>query len=131
VVRSGLLAAGAPAALGRLRRPPGLAVPGLLCPLWQPQARALEWADLWQRADQQGAQLLEQGQAREAAKRFNDRQWQGMAHYAAGDYAAAAERFAQFDTASAHYNRGNALAKSGELAAALDAYDSAWRNSLN
>ena len=97
----------------------------LLCPLWQPQARALEWADLWQRADQQGAQLLEQGQAREAAKRFNDRQWQGMAHYAAGDYAAAAERFAQFDTASAHYNRGNALAKSGELAAALDAYDSA------
>lgn len=97
----------------------------LLCPLWQPQARALEWADLWQRADQQGAQLLEQGQAGEAAKRFNDRQWQGMAHYAAGDYAAAAERFAQFDTASAHYNRGNALAKSGELAAALDAYDSA------
>ncbi|MBB6341873.1 Ca-activated chloride channel family protein [Pseudomonas fluvialis] len=97
----------------------------LLCPLWQPQARALEWADLWQRADQQGAQLLEQGQAGEAAKRFNDQQWQGMAHYAAGDYAAAAERFAQFDTASAHYNRGNALAKSGELAAALDAYDSA------
>lgn len=97
----------------------------LLCPLWQPQARALEWADLWQRADQQGAQLLEQGQAGEAAKRFNDQQWQGMAHYAAGDYAAAAERFAQFDTASAHYNRGNALARSGELAAALDAYDSA------
>ncbi|WP_256574342.1 VWA domain-containing protein [Pseudomonas sp. HAR-UPW-AIA-41] len=95
----------------------------LLCPLWQPQARALEWADLWQRADQQGAQLLEQGKAGEAAKRFNDPQWQGMAHYAAGDYAAAAERFAQFDTASAHYNRGNALAKGGELAAALDAYD--------
>ncbi len=97
----------------------------LLCPLWQPQARALEWADLWQRADQQGAQLLEQGKAGEAAKRFTDPQWQGMAHYAAGDYAAAAERFAQFDTASAHYNRGNALAKGGELAAALDAYDSA------
>lgn len=95
----------------------------LLCPLWQPQARALEWAGLWQRADQQGAQLLEQGKAGEAAKRFNDPQWQGMAHYAAGDYAAAAERFAQFDTASAHYNRGNALAKGGELAAALDAYD--------
>lgn len=97
----------------------------LLCPLWQPQARALEWADLWQRADQQGAQLLEQGKAGEAAKRFTDPQWQGMAHYAAGDYAAAAERFAQFDTASAHYNRGNALARGGELAAALDAYDSA------
>lgn len=97
----------------------------LLCPLWQPQARALEWADLWQRDDQQGAQLLEQGQASEAASRFSDPQWQGMAHYAAGDYAAAAERFAQFDTASAHYNRGNALAKGGELAAALDAYDSA------
>ena len=52
-------------------------------------------------------------------------QWQGNALYQAEDYAAAAERFAQGDTAADHYNRGNALAKSGELEAALDAYEQA------
>lgn len=97
----------------------------LLCPLLQPRAEAAGWQDLWQRADQQGARLLAEGDARAAARAFEDPLWQGMALYQAGDYAGAAERFARFDTASAHYNRGNALARQGELDAALDAYDSA------
>ncbi|MCY1354829.1 Tetratricopeptide repeat protein [compost metagenome] len=45
--------------------------------------------------------------------------------YQAGDYAGAASRFAQGNSAAAHYNRGNALAKGGELEAALDAYEQA------
>ncbi len=48
-----------------------------------------------------------------------------MALYEAGDYSGAAQRFAESSDAHAHYNRGNALAKSGELEAALDAYDQA------
>ena len=48
-----------------------------------------------------------------------------MALYQAGNYAEAAKRFAQSNDAYAHYNRGNALAKAGELEAALDAYDQA------
>ena len=48
-----------------------------------------------------------------------------MALYEAGDYSGAAQRFAEGNDAHAHYNRGNALAKSGELEAALDAYEQA------
>ena len=98
-------------------------LPLVLC-LPQP-AQAFEFQDLWWRPDQQGAQLLEQQRPAQAARRFEDPQWQGMALYEAGDYAGAAQRFAQQDTASAHYNRGNALARSGELEAALDAYEQA------
>lgn len=86
---------------------------------------AFGFDDLWLRADQQGQRLLEAQRPAEAARRFADPQWQGQALYQAGDYAAAAERFAQGDSAADHYNRGNALAKSGELEAALDAYEQA------
>ncbi|MBD9481663.1 VWA domain-containing protein [Pseudomonas sp. PDM14] len=86
---------------------------------------AFDFADLWLRPDQQGQRLLDAERPKDAAQRFLDPQWQGEALYRAGDYPAAAERFAQSDSASAHYNRGNALAKSHELEAALDAYDQA------
>jgi len=81
--------------------------------------------DLWLRPDQQGQRLLQAQRPAEAAQRFVDPQWQGKALYEAEDYAAAAERFAKGDSAADHYNRGNALAKAGELEAALDAYEQA------
>jgi len=96
----------------------------LLFMLPQP-SYAFEFNDLWLRPDQQGLHLLKQHQPEEAAQRFQDRQWQGVALYEAGEYAAAAERFAEGNDARAHYNRGNALAKSGELEAAVDAYEQA------
>ncbi|WP_259698903.1 tetratricopeptide repeat protein, partial [Pseudomonas chlororaphis] len=86
---------------------------------------AFEFNDLWLRSDQQGQRLLEQKRPGEAAQHFEDPQWQGVALYEAGNYAAAAQRFAEGNDARAHYNRGNALAKSGELEAALDAYEQA------
>jgi Ca-activated chloride channel family protein len=86
---------------------------------------ALEFNDLWLRADQQGERLLQQHKAAEAADTFSDPKWQGQALYQAGDYAGAANRFATGNSAADHYNRGNALARSGELEAALDAYDQA------
>ncbi|WP_437881130.1 VWA domain-containing protein [Pseudomonas sp. LRF_L74] len=86
---------------------------------------AFEFDDLWLRPDQQGQRLLQAEKPKEAASRFEDPQWQGEALYRAGDYPAAAARFAQGDSAAAHYNRGNALAKSNELEAAIDAYDQA------
>ncbi|WP_313300862.1 tetratricopeptide repeat protein [Pseudomonas sp.] len=96
----------------------------LLLALPQP-SQAFELADLWLRPDQQGQRLLSQQQPARAAERFHDPQWRGVALYQAGDYAGAAEAFAQTDSAAAHYNRGNALARSGELEAALDAYEQA------
>ncbi|WP_347900622.1 tetratricopeptide repeat protein [Pseudomonas purpurea] len=96
----------------------------LLFMLPQP-SYAFEWNDLWLRPDQQGQHLLKKKQPAEAARHFEDTQWQGVALYEAGDYAAAAQRFAEGNDARAHYNRGNALAKSGELEAAVDAYEQA------
>ncbi|WP_095147635.1 VWA domain-containing protein [Pseudomonas sp. Irchel s3a18] len=96
----------------------------LLLLLPQP-SYAFGFNDLWLRPDQQGLHLLKQQQPAEAARHFQDPQWQGVALYEAGEYAAAAERFAQGNDARAHYNRGNALARSGELEAALDAYEQA------
>ncbi|PWB31496.1 hypothetical protein DCO48_16825 [Pseudomonas sp. SDI] len=98
-------------------------LPLLLC-LPQP-SYAFDFDDLWLRPDQQGQRLLEQQRPADAAKHFKDPQWKGLALYEAGDYAGAARQFAQGNSAAAHYNRGNALARSGELEAALDAYEQA------
>ena len=96
----------------------------LLLMLPQP-GYAMSFTDLWLRPDQQGQRLLEQKKPLQAVEHFEDAQWQGVALYQAGDYAAAAQRFAESNTASAHYNRGNALAKGGQLEAAIDAYEQA------
>ncbi|MBP8264109.1 MAG: VWA domain-containing protein, partial [Pseudomonas sp.] len=98
-----------------------LCLPLLLLSLPQ-NSYAFSFEDLWLRADQQGQRLLEAQQPAAAAQRFSDPRWQGQALYQAGDYAAAAERFAMGESASDHYNRGNALARSNELEAAVDAY---------
>jgi len=86
---------------------------------------AFDFQDLWLRPDQQGQLLLKQKRPAEAAEHFEDPQWQGVALYEAGNYAEAAKRFAEGSDAYSHYNRGNALAKSGELEAAIDAYEQA------
>lgn len=99
---------------------------GLLTP--QP-AQAQDWLAPWLTPDQRGARALEQEQPEEAAERFEDPEWKGSALYRAEDYEAAAEAFAQSDSARADYNRGNALARAGELEAALEAYESALEKS--
>ncbi|MFK7702441.1 vWA domain-containing protein [Pseudomonas caspiana] len=86
---------------------------------------AFEFADLWLRPDQQGQRLLEQQRPAQAAQHFENPQWKGIALYQAGDYASAAQRFAEGNSAADHYNRGNALARNGDLEAALDAYEQA------
>ena len=86
---------------------------------------AMSFTDLWLRPDQQGQRLLEQKKPLQAVERFSDPMWKGLALYEAGDYAGAAQRFAEVNSADAHYNRGNALAMNGELDAAIDAYEQA------
>ena len=97
----------------------------LLLLLVPQDSQAFEFNDLWQRPDQQGQRLLQRHHPAEAAGHFENPQWQGVALYEAGDYAGAAQRFAEGNSAADHYNRGNALARSGELEAALDAYERA------
>ena len=84
--------------------------------------QAFEWRDLWLRPDQQAARELNNGRAEEAARQFTDPAWRAMALHEAGDYQGAAESFAKSQGIEASYNRGNSLARSGQLAEAADAY---------
>jgi Ca-activated chloride channel family protein len=88
-------------------------------------AQALEWSDLWSRPDQQAAQLLQQGEPAEAAAKFDDPDWAAAANYRAGNFPAASEHYQSGDNAEALYNLGNSLARSGDYAAAIAAYDHA------
>lgn len=106
-----------------------LLVPALS--LVAPESHAFGWSDLWLTKDQQGQRSLEQGDAASAAQQFATPDWKGSAQYRAGEYEAAAHSFAQSDTAQAHYNRGNALAKSGKLDDAIKAYDEALQRDPN
>jgi Ca-activated chloride channel family protein len=89
------------------------------------QAQAFGWSDLWQRRDQQAAAALDAGEAERAAALFSDPQWRAAAQYRAGDYPTSAATLEGADNAEANYNRGNALAKAGQLDAAIKAYDRA------
>jgi len=100
----------------------------LLCLVGNAQADAdwrQRWSSYWRNADQRGEQLLRQGDAAAAARTYADPRRRAFAELQAGDFSAAARDFSNFDDADAHYNRGNALAHAGDLAAALKAYDAA------
>ncbi|WP_157798338.1 hypothetical protein, partial [Aeromonas cavernicola] len=64
----------------------------------------------------------QRGAFRWAAQHFSQPIWQGNAWYRAGDYRQAVAAYQQDQSATAHYNRGNALVQLGELAAAEEAY---------
>ena len=89
------------------------------------------WRNLWRTPDQQAADALARGDAKTAAQQFTDPAWQASARYRAGDYEKAAQSFQTLRDghgnipADADYNRGNALARAGQLEAALRAYDEA------
>ena len=90
-----------------------------------PRAEAFEWSDLWLNPDQQGRRAMQRDAPGEAASLFTDPEWLAVARYRAGEFDASAAALAGLDTADAHYNRGNALARAGKLAEAVDAYDAA------
>lgn len=83
------------------------------------------WRSLWQRPDQRGLAALEHDRPARAAELFDDPEWRAAAQYRAGNFDASAAALGGLDTAKAHYNRGNALARSGELHGAIDAYERA------
>lgn len=89
------------------------------------------WSSLWRNADQRGELLLQQGDAAAAAKVYTDPRRKAHARLIAGDYAQAARDLAAFDDGDAHYNRGNALAHTGDLQGALGAYDAALQRDPN
>ncbi len=79
--------------------------------------------DWFQRPDQRGAQALAEGRSEEASQLFEDPGWRAAALYRAGDFEGAAAILSQETDARSQYNRGNALARAGQLEAAVEAYD--------
>jgi len=86
------------------------------------------WQNLWQTKDQQAQQQYNQESYQAAAQQFNNMQWQGSAHYKAGDYQAALDSFKQGEhatSANSLYNQGNALAQLQQYDKAIEAYEKA------
>lgn len=103
-------------------------LPLILLPALPGTAQATSWSDLWRRPDQQAAQALRQGQAKQAQQLAHDPALRGAAAYRAGDYSVAAQALQDATGADAAYNLGNALAKQGHYQDALAAYDRALKS---
>ncbi|QNP39778.1 VWA domain-containing protein [Lysobacter solisilvae (ex Woo and Kim 2020)] len=81
----------------------------VLCGAWP--VSGAHAADLWRRPDQSAHARVQEGNAA----------------YRRGDFQAAERQYADVDSATAHYNRGNALAQAGRYPQAIEAYDRALK----
>jgi Ca-activated chloride channel family protein len=101
----------------------------LLLPL---SADAVEWRDLWQTRQQQAKQDYAAGDYSAAQQKFADPLWQGNAAYRSGDYVGAEQAFRraaeQTPGADALHNLGNALAQQQRYEEALAAYQQALQH---
>ncbi len=101
----------------------------LLCALFTvtalPQrADAFEWDALWYNADQRAHQALQDARPQDAAELAHSDALKGAAAYRGESYADAAQLF-NGESVTDLYNRGNALAKNGDLQGALNSYERA------
>ena len=92
---------------------------------WPSLSQAWEWRDFFINDNQRAYELLQEGQAAEAAQTFDDSTWQGIASYKAQEYEEALQYWSNEESPITSYNRGNALARNGKLPEALEAYDRA------
>lgn len=96
---------------------------------WPRPSLAVEWPqswdEWWRRSDQVAAGAFGREEHLHAAELFRDPAWRAAALYRSRQYAAAAATLAGQSAADDHYNRGNALARSGDYPAAVAAYDEA------
>ncbi|MSQ67889.1 MAG: VWA domain-containing protein [Gammaproteobacteria bacterium] len=100
---------------------PVLLLPMLLAPR---PATARNW---WFTPDQAGQRAFSQADYARAAQRFEDPAWRAAALYRQADYPAAAQALAGSKDPEAQYNRGNALARAGQLEDAVAAYAAALK----
>jgi len=96
----------------------------MTCVAVRATASAAIWSDLWTRPDQRAQSLLDSGQAAAAAPLFDDPRRRAYAEIKAQQFADAAKQLKPYSDPESQYNRGNALARSGQLHDALAAYES-------
>jgi Ca-activated chloride channel family protein len=97
----------------------------ILAALLASSAHAGNW---WLTPDQEAQRALEAGDATRAARLFTDPQHRAYAEIEAKQYADAARRLEPFEDGESQYNRGNALARAGDLPAALSSYEAALKH---
>lgn len=85
------------------------------------------FTDVFQSPNQQGYQAWSNQNYNAAEALFEDSQWRASTLYRLGKYAEAAPLFAKDESATGFYNQGNALAKSGQLEPAKQAYETALK----
>ncbi len=99
-----------------------------LCLMPMPRdANAFDWQSLWHTSDQRAQQAFDRQQFDQAAEQFENPDWRAAAQYRAGQYQQAAETLKDTKSADGHYNRGNALARAGQMQEALQAYQQALK----
>ena len=99
----------------------------LLLALLASSAQAGNWSSWWLTPDQEGQRALQDGDPSRAARLFTDPQRRAYAQIKAQQYADAARSLAPLNDVESQYNRGNALARAGDLSSALSAYDTALK----
>jgi Ca-activated chloride channel family protein len=87
---------------------------------------AYDWSDLWLNADQKAARQIQDGKNEQAYNTAKSDNWKATAAFRKKDYQQAQELFAD-GSADGYYNQGNALAQSGKLQEAIEAYDQALK----
>ncbi|MBF6057733.1 MULTISPECIES: VWA domain-containing protein [Thiomicrorhabdus] len=86
-----------------------------------------EFSDVFQSPDQQAYKAWEKKNYAAAEALFENKQWRASSLYRLGRYKEAAHLFSLDHSAQGHYNRGNALARSGQLQEAAKAYRQALK----
>jgi len=94
-------------------------------------AEASQWSNLWKTPDQQATASFDKGDFAAAANRFENPGWKAGALYKAGKYKQAANLYGDAKTETEIFNKGNALARSGALKKALDAYQTALKEDVD
>ncbi|MCP4411726.1 MAG: VWA domain-containing protein, partial [Gammaproteobacteria bacterium] len=88
-----------------------------------------QWENLWQTQDQQAITAYKNKDPKTAADLFQQKDWKSAALYKSGQFNAASDLLSTMDSATAHYNRGNALAYGEQLEAAIASYERALEQS--
>jgi len=89
------------------------------------ESYAFGWDDLWQTQDQQAQTLLDNGNAIEAAKRFDSLEHKANANYQAKQFEQAAAQYGKSNTTHNLYNQGNSFAQQQKFEEAITAYEQA------
>ncbi|MBF0379511.1 MAG: VWA domain-containing protein [Magnetococcales bacterium] len=91
----------------------------------------LDWDGLWSTPNQRGAEAFAQNKPEKASELFTDPNWQAVAKYRAGQYEDALKILEEKTDTRSLYNRGNTLARLGQLQKAIDSYEETLKQNPN